>query len=58
MSGNITDPIPLPPDSMSDRDFGVQLHAHLEIALEGGFGNGPGPVDGGGIALEAIHHGV
>lgn len=43
---------------MPDGDLGVELDAHLKVPLQGRLGNGPGTVDGGGIALEAIHHGI
>jgi hypothetical protein len=56
--GNVADPIPLAPDAVPDGYLRVQLDAHLEVPLEGGLGDRPGPVDGRRITLEAIHHGI
>lgn len=54
VTGNVSDPIALAPNTRPDTDLGVQLNAHLEIALENGFGDGKG-AGSGGVALEAEH---
>ena len=54
VTGDVSDPIALSPDARADTDLGVQLHAHLEVAFEDGFGYGKG-ARGGGVALEADH---
>lgn len=43
---------------MPDRYLGVELDTHLKVTLQRRLGDGPSPVDGGGVALEAIHHGI
>lgn len=54
MTGDVSNPIALSPNARSNTDLRVQLYAHLEIALENGFGDGKG-ARGGGVALEANH---
>ena len=39
---DVSDPIALSPNARPDTDFGVQLHAHLEVAFKDGFGDGKG----------------
>lgn len=57
MPRDVADPIALTPDTRSDGDFRIQLHAHLEIALKNRLRNGE-RARGGGIALEAANHGL
>lgn len=52
--GDVSNPIALPPDTRSNTDFGVQLHAHLKIAFENRFRYRKG-AGSRGIALEANH---
>lgn len=54
VTGDISHPIALTPNTRPDTDLGVQLNTHLEIALENGFGDGKG-ARSGGVALEAEH---
>ena len=54
MTRDVSHPIPLSPNTGSNTDLGVQLHAHLEIALEDGFRDGKG-ARCRGVALEADH---
>ena len=42
MTRDVSDPIALSPNARSDTDLGVQLHAHLEVAFEDGFGDRKG----------------
>ena len=51
---DVSHPISLSPDARSDTDLRIQLHAHLKVALEDGFGDRKG-AGGGGVALEADH---
>ena len=51
---DVSNPITLSPDTRSNTDLRVQLHAHLEIAFENGFRDGKG-ARGRGVALEADH---
>ena len=39
MTANEADPVALAPNTGADRDFWVQLNAHLEITLKARFGN-------------------
>lgn len=57
MSTDEANPVALTPNSRSDRDFWVQLNAHLEIALEVRLRNRIGPRRRG-IALKSIDHGI
>lgn len=57
MPGDVADPIALTPNTRSDGDFRIQLHAHLEIALEDRFRDRK-RARSGGIALEAANHGL
>ena len=50
-------PIPLAPYPRTDADLRVQLHAHLEVSLEGGFRNRKGPRPAA-VTLEPINHGL
>ena len=36
---NVADPVTLTPNTRSDRDLRIQLHAHLKIALKDRFGD-------------------
>ena len=54
MTRDVSNPIALTPNARSDADLGVQLHAHLEIALENRFGDRKG-ARRRGIALETDH---
>lgn len=54
---NVTDPIPLTPDTRSNRNLRVQLHTHLKIAFECRFRDWVG-TRRGGVTLEAVDHGV
>ena len=54
MTGDVSNPISLPPDARSNTDFRVQLYAHLEIAFEDRFRYREG-AGSRGIALEADH---
>lgn len=54
VTGNVSHPIALTPNARPDTDLGVQLNAHLEVALENRFGDGKG-ARSGGVALEAEH---
>ena len=40
VTGDVSHPVALSPNTRPNADFGVQLHAHLEIALENRFGDG------------------
>jgi hypothetical protein len=53
VSADERDPVALAPDALSDADFRVQLHAHLKVALESGFGDGEAAAPKGAVALEA-----
>lgn len=57
MSTDVADPVALAPNARTDGDFRIQLHTHLKIAFECGFGDGIG-TRGGRVALEAINHRV
>lgn len=54
MTGDVSNPVALTPNARTDTDLRVQLHAHLEIALENGFRDRKG-AGGGGVALKANH---
>ena len=54
MPGNISHPIALSPNAWPNTDFGIQLHAHLEIALEDGFRDRKS-ARGRRVTLEANH---
>lgn len=57
MPAHETDPFPLAPNAGADANLGVELHAHLEVPLERGFGNGEAP-GAGAVALETVQHDV
>lgn len=54
MTRDVSNPVTLAPNAWPNTDLRVQLHAHLEIALENRFGDGEG-ARGRGVALEADH---
>ncbi len=54
MTRDVSNPIALSPNARSNTDLGVQLHAHLEIALKNRFGDRKG-ARRRGVALEADH---
>lgn len=54
MTRDVSNPIALTPNARTDTDLRVQLHAHLEVALENGFGDGKG-AGGRRVALKADH---
>lgn len=54
MTRDVSNPITLSPNARSNTDLRVQLHAHLEVALENRFGDGEG-ARGRGVTLEADH---
>lgn len=54
MTRNVSNPVALSPNAWPNTDLGVQLHAHLEIALENRFGDRE-RAGGRGVALEADH---
>lgn len=52
-----TDPFPLAPNAGPDANLGIQLHAHLKVALERRLWNRKAP-GAGTVALEAVEHDV
>lgn len=42
VTGDVSNPITLSPNARSNTDLRVQLHAHLEVALENRFGDREG----------------
>lgn len=54
MTRDVANPIALSPNARSNTDLWVQLHAHLKIAFEDGFGDREG-ARGRGVALKADH---
>ena len=57
MATNETNPVALTPNTRSDRDFWIQLNAHLEIALKVGFWNRI-RASRRGIALKSVDHSI
>ena len=57
MPTNEANPIALAPDTWAHGDFGIELDVHLEVALEGRFGDRV-RTSSAGVALEAINHGI
>ena len=57
MPGDVANPVALSPNTRSDADARVQLHAHLKVPLQDGFGHRKTSA-GRGFALEAMHHGL
>lgn len=57
MSTDVADPVALTPNARADRDFGVELNAHLKVSLKSWFRDGIG-ASGRRIALETIDHSI
>lgn len=54
MTRDVSNPVALSPNARSNTDLWIQLHAHLKIAFENGFGDREG-ARGRGVALKADH---